>query len=138
MDVTKNSLLRELGSKAELHSIDPEITEKVTNALISAIQEHVRKGDTLKIDDLVLPSATSPRDYGAEHGYRSRRSRKRRSGRSNTELHHYSNNFLINELSLLVHDGDYVISKTMLFLRNSFFVFFIVLLYYFLTTLAGC
>lgn len=137
MDINKKTLIRELETKTEMNGVPSEVTETVIDALFSILQEHTRHGDTVKIDDVAIPVSGVQKERTGTFTRHGKRTRKHRSGYK-SELDHYSSNYVLNELGLIIHNGDYFLSKAALFMRNAVAVLLIVYLIFVITSTFGC
>ena len=136
MEISKKNLINELKGQIESKSIQPESTDSVVNALFSLMKIHIQKGDRIDIKEFSVyrkgHRRRSDRKYSSRSGKRNHR--KDSGKRSRT----FSSFFLINELSLMVHDSSYLMRKAVSFSRNVFIIVAVLFIYYLLTVLVGC
>lgn len=135
MEITKKILVRELAEILSSQTETPVSYEKTVDNLFTLIERHVSQGDIMNFSEFSVRPKTQhgTSDTGSHnaHGGRRRRNHSR-------ESRHYSSNFIVNELSLMINDDQYFLSKTGYFLRNTGAVVVFVVVYYMISVLVGC
>ncbi len=135
MEITKKIIVRELAESLSSQTETPVTHEKTVDNLFALIEKHVSQGDIMNFSEFsVRPKTQHGTSDTGSHQAQGGRRRKSRS----RESRHYSSNFIVNELSLMVNDDEYFLSKVGYFVRNTGAVIGFVLIYYIILVLVGC
>lgn len=136
MDISKETLIKELKAQVESGSVSSK-TPDIVNTLFNLIMTHVNKGDTVNIPEFSVHSK-SHRNHHRDSTHSSHTGKHHSHSENKHRSKKTSSNYIINELSLMLHDWSYLMNKIKMFTKKVIIVITFLLTYYLLTVFAGC
>ena len=132
--MTRERILKELRDKIAEQSIAAEQAQVVFEALVGIIAQHVNRGDIVDVKAFTV----HPRGERRKSRSHSSRSQSKKSRKTWKWLDRFSNNIVLGECIAMATNWRYMSKKTRDFSKKVIILTAIILVYYYITVLAGC